>query len=92
MATSKLRFSLRTALLGMLLVATYTAGWMSHKHFHNRNLKENVAEALDKIETKQAQVEVMEELDGLTVVKGPSQQAVADVISAIKKVEKAAKE
>ncbi len=76
----------------MLLVATYIAGWLSHRQFHNRNLDENVAAAIKAIENKKAEVEVVDDLGGLTIVKGKTPQDVTDVISTIEQVKNAAKE
>ena len=84
------QFSVRSVLVVMLLVATYIAGWLSHKQFNNRNLDENVSAAVKRIDNMQAQVEVIDELDGLTVVRGKRSQDVKDVISAIEQVKDAA--
>ncbi len=90
--SSWFRFSLRSVLLLMLLVATYIAGWLSHKQFHNRNLEENVADAVKRIENKKAEVEVVDELGGLTIIRGKSNQDVTEVISSIDQVKEAAKQ
>ena len=76
----------------MLLIATYIAGWISHKRFHNRNLDENVAAAIQLIESKRAQVEVVNELGDLVIVKGESDQVVDDVVSAVNEVQRAARQ
>jgi hypothetical protein len=85
------RFSMRSVLLTMLLVATYVGGWLSHKQFYNRNLDENVANAVKLIESKRAEVEVVDELD-LSIVKGRTAKDVSEVVSAIDQVKSAAKE
>lgn len=85
------RFSLRSVLIIMLLVATYIGGWLSHKQFHNRNLDQNVADAVKLIENKQVEVEVVDEL-GLSIVKGRTTKDVSEVISVIDQVKSAAKE
>lgn len=84
------RFGIRTLLLATVLVATYCAGWQSHKIFHNRNLQENITAAMQEIQNKNVEVETIQEL-GLTIVKGKKE----DVESAqerIDQVQKAASE
>ena len=83
-----LRFSLRSLLLIVLLVATYCAGWVSHRAFHNRNLQENIEAAIREIETKNAELE-MNQL-GTTVITGKSKSDVEAVASAIEDVHTAA--
>ncbi len=73
---SRWKFGLRSLLLVTLLVATYFAGWQSHKIFHNRNLKEHVAAAMQEIKRRNVEVETIDEL-GLTVVRGQKENVEA---------------
>jgi hypothetical protein len=65
-------FSILRLMFATLLVATFCAGWRSHKLFHNRNLKENIAAAMQEIEGKNVQVVTIQDL-GVTVIKGKEQ-------------------
>ena len=82
------RFGLRSLLLVMLLIATYFAGWVSHRHFHNRNLNENISAAVRAIDNKNVEVDAVEEL-GVILVKGKKQDVEA-VKTTIGKVHAAA--
>ena len=64
-----IRFSLRSILLIMMLVATYMAGWVSHRAWNNRNLQENIDDAMDQLSNSQVSVETVDDL-GVIVVKG----------------------
>ena len=83
-----IRFGLRALLLATLLVATYCAGWQSHKRFHNRNLDENIAAALHAIDTRNVEYENAEKL-GTTTLKG-KQEDVSAVEDAVTRVQAAA--
>jgi hypothetical protein len=72
----------------MLLIATYFAGWESHRLFHNRNLNENISAAVRAIDNKHVEVEAVEEL-GVTIVKGKKED-VESVKTTIDKVHAAA--
>jgi hypothetical protein len=63
------RFGIRSLLFIMLLIATYFAGWVSHRVFHNRNLNENISAAVRAIDNKNVELEAVERL-GVTIVKG----------------------
>jgi hypothetical protein len=82
------RFGIRSLLFIMLLVATYFAGWVSHRVFHNRNLNENISAAVRAIDDKNVEVEAVESL-GITRVKG-KQEDVDAVKTAIESVHAAA--
>jgi hypothetical protein len=82
------RFGIRSLLLVMLLIATYFAGWVSHRVFHNRNLNENISAAVRAIGNKNVEVEAVEEL-GVTIVKGKKEDVDA-VKTTIGKVHAAA--
>jgi hypothetical protein len=64
-----IRFSLRSILFIMMLVATYMAGWVSHRAWHNRNLQENIVDAMDQLNNSQVSMETVDDL-GVTIVKG----------------------
>ena len=70
------RFSLRSLLLVMLLTAIYFAGWVSHRLFHNRNLNENISDAVRAIDNKNVKVEAVDDL-GVTIVKGKKEDVEA---------------
>ena len=82
------RFGIRSLLLVMLLIATYFAGWVSHRLFHNRNLNENISAAVRAIDNKNIEVEAVEDL-GVTIVKGKKEDVEA-VKTTIGKVHAAA--
>jgi hypothetical protein len=63
------RFGLRSLLLVMLLIATYFAGWVSHRLFHNRNLNENISAAVRAIDNNNVEVDAVEK-HGVILVKG----------------------
>ena len=70
------RFGLRSLLLVILLIATYFAGWVSHRHFHNRNLNENISAAVRAINNTNVEVEAVEKL-GVTIVRGKKEDVEA---------------
>src|SRR5688572_17918588 len=70
------RFGLRSLLLVMLLIATYFAGWVSHRLFHNRNLNDNISAAVRAIDNKNVEVEAVDEL-GVIIVKGKKEDVEA---------------
>ena len=82
------QFGLRSLLLVMLLIATYFAGWVSHRLFHNRNLNENISAAVRAIDNTNVEVEAVEGL-GVTIVKGKKEDVEA-VKPTIEKVHAAA--
>jgi hypothetical protein len=82
------RFGIRSLLFTMLLIATYFAGWVSHRLFHNRNLNENISAAVRAIDNKNVEVEAVEGL-GVTIVKGKKEDVDA-VKTAIGRVHAAA--
>ena len=82
-----IRFSLRSIFVLMMFVATYMAGWVSHRAWHNRNLQENIADAIDQLTNSQVS---METVDGVTIVKG-AKSNVTKAQPSIGKVHDAAK-
>src|SRR5690349_1645097 len=70
------RFGIRSLLLVMLLIATYFAGWVSHRLFHDRNLNENISAAVRALDNKNVKVESVEDL-GVAIVKGKKEDVEA---------------
>ena len=82
-----IRFSLRSILVLTMFVATYMAGWVSHRAWHNRNLQQNINDAMDQLTNSQVS---METVDGVIIVKG-AKSNVQKAQTSIGKVHDAAK-
>ena len=69
-------------------MATYSAGSVSHRTYHNRHLRQRIEAAIEQIQANPVEVEAVDEL-GITVLKGKKAD-VQSVQSAIKEIEVAA--
>jgi hypothetical protein len=85
-----IRCSLRSILLIILLVATYLAGWVSHRAWHNRNLQRNIADAMDQLTNSQVDMVTVDDL-GVIILKGPPKLDVQKAETSIGKIHEAAK-
>ena len=55
-----MRFSLRSLLVLMALVAAYAAGWMSHREWNRRHLEETLSTIVESANGGSVQVESVE--------------------------------
>ena len=83
-----LRFSLRSLLLVILLAAAYSAGWVSHRSWNQRNTQQAISDAVQQIGGP-VEVESVDKLDVL-ILRGPRQD-VEEMQGAIGEIEAAAK-
>lgn len=85
--SSRARFSLRTLLVAVMLVAAFSAGWVSHRSWNRRNVDQAISDAIEQIGGP-VQVERAKPTDVL-IIKG-SQQDVQKMEAAIGDVQAAA--
>jgi CHASE3 domain sensor protein len=86
---SWLQFCLRTLLAMLVLVATYFAGWVSHRQWNRRNVDAAIQSAMRRIEGP-VQVETPKDAGQVFILRGRKDD-VAEVDEAIRDVDAAAR-
>jgi hypothetical protein len=83
------QFNLRFLLVLIMLVASYWAGWVSHRAWQRRNIEQAIDDALQQVKGP-LQVEKVDELD-VVVLRG-GQADVEAMQRGINKIESAARQ
>ena len=83
------QFSMRFLLVLIMLVASYCAGWVSHRSWQRRNIDQAIDDALQQVNGP-VQIERVDD-PGVIILRGRAADVVA-VQGGINKIESAAKQ
>lgn len=86
-----LQFSLRTLLVIMAVVASYFAGWASHREWNKRTIDEAILKATQRVGAAgQVQVETSKVVPGGFILRGKKED-VAEMEKAVRDIAAAAR-